>query len=78
MRRPGAGVLKKLTAEGAREQFEFNRSMMTSRDDVDLGIAATPPSPGRLPVDPDAVARVVGYLGNAETTALALRLLSEP
>ncbi|MDO9454528.1 5'-3' exonuclease H3TH domain-containing protein [Nocardioides sp.] len=77
-RRIGAGVLKKLTAEGARAQFEFNRSMMTSRDDVDLGISADAdagPS-GRFPLDPDVVARVVGYLGNAETTDLALRVLT--
>ncbi|WP_148615954.1 5'-3' exonuclease [Nocardioides rubriscoriae] len=77
-RRIGAGVLKKLTAPGAREQFEFNRSMMTSRADVDLAVSPDGSGPGRLPVDPAAVARVVGYLGVAETTELALRVLTHP
>lgn len=72
-RRTGAGVLKKLTADGARAQFDFNRSMMTSREDVDLGLTG---SAGRLPLDPAAVARVVGYLGVAETADLALRVLT--
>ncbi len=75
-RRIGAGVLKKLTADGAREQFEFNRSMMTSRDDVDLGLSPDGDGPGRLPLAQDMVARVVGYLGVAETTDLALRVLT--
>ena len=75
-RRTGAGVLRKLTAQGAREQFEFNRAMMASRDDVDLGLTTTQDSPGRLPLDPDLVARVVGYLGVADTTRLALEVLA--
>jgi 5'-3' exonuclease len=75
-RRTGAGVLRKLTAAGAREQFEFNRAMMTSRDDVDLGLTTGDDSAGRLPLDPDVVARVVGYLGVPDTTQLALQVLT--
>lgn len=82
-RRTGAGVLRKLTADGAREQFAFNREMMSSRDDVDLGLSpdtgldpdAGGSGPGRLPLDRDTVARVVGYLGVADTTRLALDVL---
>ena len=74
-RRTGGQALKKLTAEGAREQFEFNRSMMTSREDVDLALTG---SAGRLPLDPAVVARVVGYRGVADTTDLALRVLTGP
>jgi 5'-3' exonuclease len=74
-RRIGNQVLKKLTAAGARDQFDFNRTMMTSREDVDLGLIG---AAGRLPLAPDAVARVVDHLGVAETTELALRVLTAP
>ena len=52
LRRIGAGLLKRLTAAGARERFEFNLSIMSGRMDVDLGL--TPDvsgTPGLLPLD---------------------------
>ncbi len=79
LRRIGPGLLKRLSAPGARERFEFNLSMMTGRTDVDLGL--TPDvagSPGLLPLEPDRVSRVVGHLGVPATTDLALRVLTTP
>ena len=79
LRRVGAGLLKKLTAPGARERFDFNLSIMSGRADLDLGLTPdVPGTPGLLPLDPDRVARVVGYLGVPPTTQLALRVLTEP
>ena len=79
LRRIGAGLLKRLTAEGARERFEFNLALMSGRTDLDLGLTPdVPGTPGLLPLDPDRVARVVGYLGVSATTQLALRVLTEP
>ena len=78
-RRVGAGLLRKLTAAGARERFEFNLSIMSGRTDLDLGLTPdVPGTTGLLPLDPDRVARVVGHLGVASTTQLALRVLTEP
>ena len=78
-RRIGAGLLKKLAAPGARERFEFNLSIMSGRTDLDLGLTPdVPGTPGLLPLDPDTVSRVVGYLGVPSTTQLALRVLTEP
>ncbi|MFA6573944.1 MAG: 5'-3' exonuclease H3TH domain-containing protein [Nocardioides sp.] len=78
-RRIGAGLLRKLTAAGARERFEFNHSIMSGHTDLDLGLTpGVPGSPGLLPLDPDRVARVVGHLGVPSTTQLALRVLTEP
>ena len=78
-RRVGAGLLRKLTAAGARERFEFNLSIMSGRTDLDLGLTPdVPGTPGLLPLDPDRVARVVGHLGVPSTTQLALRVLTEP
>ena len=78
-RRVGAGLLKRLTAPGARERFEFNLSIMSGRTDLDLGLTPdVPGSPGLLPLDPDRVERVVGHLGVPSTTQLALRVLTEP
>ena len=34
----GPGLLKRLTAPGARERFEFNLSIMSGRTDLDLGL----------------------------------------
>lgn len=78
-RRIGGALLKRLTAPGARERFDFNLSMMSGRTDLDLGLTPdVPGSPGLLPLEPDRVARVVGYLGVPATTDLALRVLTEP
>lgn len=79
LRRIGAGVRAKLMTAEARERYEFNLAMMTGRTDADLGLTPDlPGSPGLLPLDPDRVARVVGYLGVPATTDLALRVLTEP
>ena len=79
LRRIGAGMLKRLTAPGARERYDFNLSIMSGRTDLDLGLTPeVPGSPGLLPIDADRVARVVGHLGVASTTQLALRVLTEP
>lgn len=79
LRRIGAGVLKRLTAPGARERFEFNLSIMSGHTDVDLGLTPdVPGSPGLLPLDVDRVARGVGHLGVHATTDLAMRVLTHP
>ncbi|GAB2859678.1 hypothetical protein GCM10027026_06920 [Myroides odoratimimus subsp. xuanwuensis] len=79
LRRIGSGLLKRLTAPGARERYEFNLSMMSGRTDLDLGLTPdVPGSPGLLPLPPDRVSRVVGHLGVGATTQLALRVLTEP
>lgn len=76
-RRIGAGTLKRLTAPGAREQYEFNLALMSGRSDLDLGLTPdSPGSPGVLPLDASTVERVVGYLGVDATTQLALRVLT--
>ena len=76
--RMGASVLKRLVAPGARERFEFNLEMMSGRTDLDLGlIPDVPGSPGLLPLDPDRISQVVGYLGVPATTDLALRVLTQ-
>lgn len=76
--RIGASVLKKLATPAARERFEFNLAIMSGRTDLDLGLAPdVPGSPGLLPLEPDRVSRVVGYLGVPATTDLALRVLTE-
>ena len=78
LRRIGAGLVKRLSAPGARERFEFNLSLMSGRSDLDLGLTpGVPGTPGLLPLDTDRVARVVGYLGVPATTELALRVLTE-
>ena len=76
-RRLGATVVRRLTASGARERYEFNVQMMSGRDDLDLGLTPdTPGTPGLLPLDIDRVSRVVGFLGVEATTALAVRVLT--
>ena len=78
LRRIGAGLLKRLADPAARDRFEFNMSIMSGRTDLDLGLTPdVPGTPGLLPLDPDRVARVVGHLGVATTTELALRVLTE-
>jgi len=76
-RRIGAGLLKRLRADGARERFDFNVRIMSGRTDLDLGFTPdVPGSPGLLPLDIDRVERVVGHLNMDTTTALALRVLT--
>ncbi len=78
LRRIGTGLLKRLADPAARDRFEFNMSIMSGRTDLDLGLTPdVPGTPGLLPLDPDRVARVVGHLGVATTTELALRVLTE-
>jgi 5'-3' exonuclease len=76
-RRLGSTVVRRLKAPGARERYDFNVRIMSGRDDLDLGITPDAPgTPGLLPLDPDRVATVVGYLGVEATASLAIRVLS--
>lgn len=76
-RRTGSLVVRRLSAPGARERFEFNVRLMQGRDDLDLGLTPdVPGTPGLLPLDPVRVERVVGFLGVQATTSLAVRVLS--
>ena len=78
-RRAGAGIVRKLMADGARDRFEFNLQIMRGYDDLDLGLTPdVPGSLGLLPLDPARVSRVVGHLDVEETRQLALRVLTEP
>ncbi len=78
-RRLGAGLLKRLTAPGARERYDFNLSIMSGRTDVDLGLTPdVPGSAGLLPLEDARVSRVVGHLGVEATTELARRVLTAP
>ena len=76
-RRIGASVVRRLAAPGSRERFDFNIRVMRGVEDLELGL--TPDvagSPGLLPLEPDRVARVVGFLNVEATTDLALRVLA--
>ncbi|EON23490.1 MULTISPECIES: 5'-3' exonuclease [Nocardioides] len=76
-RRLGATVVRRLSAAGARERYDFNVAMMSGCDDLDLGLTPdVPGSPGLLPLDIDRVSRVVGYLNVEATTDLAVRVLT--
>jgi DNA polymerase-1 len=76
-RRVGTTLLRRLTAPGARERFDFNVRIMSGRDDLDLGLTPdVPGSPGLLPLDLDRVSQVIGFLNVQATTALAIRVLS--
>ncbi len=76
-RRIGNTVRSRLAAPGARERYEFNVSIMSGRDDLDLGLTPdVPGTPGLLPLDIDRVARVVGHLNFPATTDLAVRVLT--
>lgn len=75
--RIGAGVVRKLAAPGARERFEFNMAVMSGQDDLDLGLTPdVPGTPGLLPLEMARVEHVVGHLGVAGTTDLAVRVLT--
>lgn len=77
VRRMGANIVRKLTAPGARERYDFNVRIMSGHDDLDLGLTPdVPGTPGLLPLDIDRVSRVVGFLNNEATTSLALRVLT--
>ena len=76
-RRLGTSVVRRLSAPGARERFDFNVRMMSGQDDLDLGLTPdVPGTPGLLPLDIDRVSRVVGFLNVEATTALAVRVLT--
>ena len=76
-RRIGATVVRRLTTADARERYDFNVRIMSGRDDLDLGISPeVPGTPGLLPLDPERVNKVVGFLGVEATTSLAIRVLS--
>lgn len=76
-RRIGATVVRRLSAPGSRERYDFNVRIMTGRDDLDLGLTPdVPGTPGLLPLDPHRVSQVVGFLGVEATTSLAIRVLS--
>jgi 5'-3' exonuclease len=75
-RRLGPTVLRRLTAPGARERFDFNVRIMSGRDDLDLGLTPdVPGSRGLLPLDAERVRQVIGFLGVEATTELAIRVL---
>ncbi len=77
VRRLGATVVRRLTAPGARERYDFNVRIMSGRDDLDLGLTPEiPGSPGLLSLDLDRVNQVVGFLNVEATTALAIRALT--
>ncbi len=76
-RKLGTSVVRRLTAPGARERYDFNVLMMSGRVDLDLGLTPDlPGTPGLLPLDLERVARVVGFLDVESTTALAVRVLT--
>lgn len=76
-RRMGATVVRRLSDPEARRRYDFNVTMMSGRDDLDLGLTPdVPGTPGLLPLDLGRVNTVVGYLGVESTTALAVRVLS--
>ncbi|WP_220792952.1 5'-3' exonuclease [Nocardioides stalactiti] len=76
-RRIGASVVRRLAAPGARERYDFNVRLMGGQDDLDLGLTPdVPGSPGLLPLDPERISKVVGFLNVEATTSLALRVLS--
>ncbi len=76
-RRIGAMVVRRLSASGARERFDFNVRIMSGRHDLDLRLTPdVPGTPGLLPLDLDRVARVVGHLNVPATTQLAIRVLT--
>ncbi|QBX56702.1 5'-3' exonuclease [Nocardioides seonyuensis] len=76
-RRLGAGAVRRLSATGARERYEFNLALMAGREDLELGLTPdVPGSPGLLPLDPERVRRVMDFLGVAATTELALKVLT--
>jgi len=76
-RQMGNTVVRRLSAPGARERYDFNVLIMSGRDDLDLGLTPdVPGTPGLLPLDPERVSNVVGFLNVEATTSLAIRVLS--
>lgn len=75
-RRIGTSVVRRLAAEGARERYDFNVSMMRGHDNLELGLTPeVPNSPGLLPLPLERVDRVVGWLNVPATANLARRVL---
>jgi DNA polymerase-1 len=78
-RRLGETVVRRLSSPGARARYDFNVTLMSGRDDLDLGLTPdVPGSVGLFPLDVDRVRRVVGFLDVAATTDLAARVLGAP
>lgn len=78
-RRLGEMVVRRLSAPEARARYDFNVTLMSGRDDLDLGLTPdVPGSVGLFPLDVDRVRRVVGFLDVAATTDLAARVLAGP
>ncbi|WP_239021609.1 5'-3' exonuclease [Nocardioides jishulii] len=76
-RRIGPSLVRRLSAPGARERFEFNMAVMSGQDDLDLGLTPdVPGTPGLLPLDIARVEHVVGHLNVPSTTDLAVRVLT--
>ncbi|SDR84635.1 DNA polymerase-1 [Nocardioides scoriae] len=76
-RRTGATVVRRLSAPGARERYDFNVELMSGHADLDLGLTPDRPgTPGLLPLDIDRVTRVAGFFGVDATTDLAVRVLT--
>ncbi|GAB3657058.1 hypothetical protein GCM10027596_11990 [Nocardioides korecus] len=76
-RRLGAGVVRRLSAPGARERYDFNVELMSGHADLDLGLTPDRPgTPGLLPLDIDRVTRVAGFFNVEATTDLAVRVLT--
>ncbi|ROR90392.1 5'-3' exonuclease H3TH domain-containing protein [Nocardioides aurantiacus] len=76
-RRLGATVVRRLTAPGARERYDFNVDLMSGHADLDLGLTPDRPgTPGLLPLDIDRVTRVAGFFNVQATTDLAVRVLT--
>ena len=75
-RRLGDSVVRRLSAPGARERYDFNVRMMSGSDDLDLGLTPdVPGSPGLLPLDVDQ-GQPGRRLPRCRDQALAVRVLS--
>ncbi|MBE7188302.1 5'-3' exonuclease H3TH domain-containing protein [Jatrophihabitans endophyticus] len=72
----GAGVARRLSADGAREAWELNCQVMAMHDDVDLGLRLDAGC-GVLPFEPAAVERVFRSLNLTWTAATAARVLAD-
>lgn len=71
----GPGGLRRLADPAARERWELNCAVMAFSDDVDLGLGPGR-GPGRLPLSPDVVRRVLVGQGLPGTARVASRCLA--